>query len=99
MKRIVIMAVMLITMLCASVCSADSWSDVQHNIGEDKFAHFGVSYIICDQLHCNCGMNKFWSAVTTLAIGAAKEKFIDDHWDSSDMLANTAGVLVYQVTW
>jgi hypothetical protein len=65
----------------------------------DKTAHFAVSYLICDQLHRNCGMNKFWASVTTLAIGAAKEKFIDDHWDGGDFAADCAGVLFYQIKW
>ena len=63
----------------------------------DKTAHFAVSYLICDQLHRNCGMNKFWASVTTIAIGAAKEKFIDDHWDGGDFAADCAGVLFYQI--
>lgn len=97
--RIKLLLLTLCFMLFSSVCSADSWSDIQHNVGEDKFAHAGLSYIICDQLHRNCGMNRFWSAFTTLAIGACKEKFIDDHWDSSDMTANTVGVLIYQISF
>jgi hypothetical protein len=44
-------------------------------------------------------MNKFWASVTTLAIGAAKEKFIDDHWDGGDFAADCAGVLFYQIKW
>jgi hypothetical protein len=65
----------------------------------DKAAHFGVSYVICDQLERNCGFNKFWAGFTTLAIGAAKEKFIDDHWDGGDFAADCAGVLFYQIKW
>ena len=42
-------------------------------------------------------MNDFWAAITTLAIGAAKEKFIDDHWDGKDFAADFAGVLMYQI--
>ena len=63
----------------------------------DKAAHFGVSYVICDQLQRNAGFNRFWASVTTLAIGAAKEGLIDDHWDSGDFAADCAGVLYYQV--
>lgn len=66
------------------------------SIPTDKAAHFGVSYVICDQLERNCGMNKFWAAFTTLAIGAAKEAF-DDHWDSGDFAADCAGVLCVQI--
>lgn len=31
------------------------------------------------------------------AIGAAKEAFIDDHFDRGDFAADCAGVLMYQV--
>jgi hypothetical protein len=64
----------------------------------DKAAHFGVSYVICDQLERNCGFNKFWAGFTTLAIGAAKEA-LDDHWDGGDFAADCAGVLFYQIKW
>lgn len=37
------------------------------------------------------------AATTTLAIGAAKEAWIDDHFDRGDFAADCAGVLVYQV--
>lgn len=66
------------------------------SIPADKAAHFGVSYVICDQLERNCGFNKFWSAFTTLAIGAAKEA-LDDHWDGGDFAADCAGVLAVQI--
>jgi hypothetical protein len=62
----------------------------------DKAAHFGVSYVICDQLERNCGFNKFWAGFTTLAIGAAKEA-LDDHWDGGDFAADCAGVLCWHV--
>lgn len=66
------------------------------SIPADKAAHFGVSYVICDQLERNCGFNKFWAGFTTLAIGAAKEA-LDDHWDGGDFAADCAGVLCVQI--
>ena len=63
----------------------------------DKAAHFGVSYVICDQLERNCGFNNFWAGFTALAIGAAKEAWIDDHWDGGDFAADCAGVLFCQI--
>ena len=77
-------------MLGQSLCYASS-------IEPDKAAHFAVSYVVCDQLQKNGGMNKFWASVTTLAIGAAKEGLIDDHWDSGDFAADCAGVLCWHV--
>ena len=71
-------------------------NDIQDAVGEDKICHAAVSYIICDQLK-HAGMNDFWAAFTTLAIGAIKEGLIDDHWDGGDFAADCAGVAFYQV--
>lgn len=67
------------------------------SVGVDRFAHFGISYVINDQLKRNAGFNDFWAAATTLAIGAAKEKWIDKLWDNGDFAADCAGVLFYQI--
>lgn len=80
-----------------AVCSADSIHDSINDIGVDRFAHAGVSYIINDQLKRNAHLNDFWAATATLAIGAAKEAWIDDHFDRGDFAADCAGVLMYQV--
>ena len=95
MKRLFL--TILFWLMFSVSCYASGWHNIQSEIGEDKFAHAGVSYIICDQLHRNAGMNKFWSAVTTIAIGAAKEKWIDNKWDGGDFTADCAGVLFYQI--
>ena len=79
-----------VLMLIPSSCYASS-------IEPDKAAHFACSYVICDQLQKNAGFNRFWASVTTLAIGAAKEGLIDDHWDSGDFAADCAGVLCWHV--
>lgn len=97
MRKVILsfMAACIIT--APSLCFANDIHDLQDVIGEDKICHAAVSYIICDQLKRNCGLNDFWAAITTLAIGAAKEKLIDDHWDDGDFAADCAGVLMYQV--
>ena len=95
MKRLIAVMVAGLVLALPLIANAASISDFP----ADKAAHFGVSYVICDQLERNCGMNKFWAAFTTLAIGAAKEAWIDDHWDSGDFAADCAGVLFYQVKW
>lgn len=71
--------------------------NIADSVGVDRFAHFGISYVIFDQLKRNAGFNDFWSATTTLAIGAAKEKWVDRHWDNNDFAADCAGVLFYQI--
>ena len=80
-----------------STVYANPFHDFQRNVGEDKFAHAGRSYIICDQLHRNAGFNDFWAAVTTLVIGYGKEKLIDSEFSAGDMIADGVGVLMYQI--
>ena len=97
MKKAFIAAAAALTLLAPTMCSAQAVNDAIGAVGVDRFAHAGVSYIINDQLHRNCHFNRFWAAATTLAIGAAKEAFIDDHFDRGDFAADAAGVLLYQV--
>jgi hypothetical protein len=93
MKRLIAGLVAGLVLALPLTASAASISDFP----ADKAAHFGVSYVICDQLERNCGFNKFWAGFTTLAIGAAKEAWIDDHWDGGDFAADCAGVLFCQI--
>ena len=98
MKRAILAAVAALTMFApATMCSAQSVNDAISTVGVDRFAHAGISYIINDQLHRNAHFNRFWAATATLAIGAAKEAFIDDHFDRGDFAADAAGVLMYQI--
>ena len=97
MKRAILAAAAALAILAPTMCSAQAVNDAIGAVGVDRFAHAGVSYIINDQLHRNCHFNRCWAAATTLAIGAAKEAFIDDHFDRGDFAADCAGVLMYQV--
>ena len=97
MKKTLIAAAAALTMIAPTVCSAQTIDDAISTVGVDKFAHAGISYVINDQLHRNCHFNRFWAATTTIAIGAAKEALVDDHFDRGDFAADCAGVLMYQV--
>ena len=97
MKRAILAAAAALAMLAPTMCSAQAVNDAIGVVGVDRFAHAGVSYIINDQLHRNCHFNRFWAATATLAIGAVKEAWIDDHFDRGDFAADAAGVLMYQV--
>jgi len=97
MKKLGILVLTLFLLEAEQVCHADSIHDSINDIGVDRFAHAGVSYIINDQLKRNAHFNPFWAATTTLAIGAAKEAWIDDHFDRGDFAADCAGVLMYQI--
>ena len=97
MKRAIVAAAAALAMLVPTMCSAQSVNDAISTVGVDRFAHAGISYIINDQLRRNAHFNPFWAATATLAIGAAKEAWIDDHFDRGDMAADAAGVLMYQI--
>ena len=97
MRKFNIVFITMVMMLFTSTCFASTWHDIQSNIGEDKFAHAGISYIVCDQLKRNAGMNDFWATTTTLAIGFAKEKWIDDEFSTGDFVADCTGVLLYHI--
>ena len=70
-----------------------AWVD---DIGVDRFAHYGCSYVAAETLH-RAGMNRFWAGVTTLALGAAKEAWMDDRFDRGDFAADAAGVLTWEI--
>ena len=97
MKKTMIAMAAAMAMLAPTMCSAQSVNDAIDTVGVDRFAHAGVSYVINDQLHRNCHFNRFWAATATLAIGAAKEAWIDRNFDRGDFAADCAGVLMYQV--
>ena len=97
MKKAFIAAAAALTLLAPTMCSAQAVNDAIGAVGVDRFAHMGVSYIINDQLRRNAHFNPFWAATATLAIGAAKEAWIDDHFNHRDFAADAAGVLMYQV--
>ena len=84
--RIIVLAMLLIMLPTVSHASG---------IETDKAAHAACSYVICDQLQ-HAGMNRFWASATTLVLGAAKERWIDDRWDGGDFAADCAGVLFWQ---
>lgn len=87
----------LLITLTLALCALSPTCDarLQDDIGIDKAAHFGLSYVINDQLQRNAGFNPFWGTLTTIAIGAAKEKWIDSHFDGGDFAADCAGALFY----
>ena len=97
MKKAIATAAASLTLLVPTMCSAQAVDDAIDTVGVDRFAHAGMSYVINDQLHRNCHFNRFWAAATTLVIGAAKEAFIDDHFDRGGFAADCAGVPMYQV--
>ena len=94
MKKVLLLAALLALPVTAQ---AQPLNDAVSDIGVDRFAHFGVSYVINNQLQRSCHMSPFTATLTTIAIGAAKEQFVDDHFDKGDFAADCAGALFYQV--
>ena len=94
-KKITILTMLLIS-ICTS-CFANSLHDMQDSIGTDKFAHFGMGYVITDQLQRNVGMSTLEAIATTAFIAYAKEKWIDDNFTSGDITATVLGGLFYQI--
>lgn len=84
-------------LLAPTMGSAQALNTAIDDIGVDRCAHFAVSYVINDELQRNCRMKPFAAAMTTIAIGAAKEAFIDDHFDRGDFAADCAGTLFYEI--
>ena len=95
MRRILILTILYLS-LC-SVCSAQSFHNLQDSIGVDKFAHVGAGYIISDQLQRNCGFSTLEALATVTLIAYAKERWIDDDFSKADIGATAIGGLMYQI--
>ena len=97
MKKILMMVIMSVMLTAPTICAANGWQDAQNNIGTDKAAHFGCSYVINYQLHRYTNWTPLQRFIAVAAVGAIKEGLIDDHWDGRDFAADCAGALVYEV--
>ena len=95
MKKLTLITLIMIFML--NFCLASPLHDIQDEIGTDKFAHFGMGYVITDQLQRNVGMSTLEALVTTAFIAYAKEKWVDDTFTSEDITATVLGGLFYQI--
>lgn len=90
-RKILIIFIMLIS-LCTS-CFASSLHDIQDSIGTDKFAHFGVGYVVSNELQ-HVGMSKLEAVVTVAFLAYAKEKWVDDTFSKSDVGATVLGGVI-----
>lgn len=91
MRKILIIFIMLIS-ICTS-CFANSLHDIQDSIGTDKFAHFGVGYVISNELQ-HAGMSKFEAVATVAFLAYAKEKWVDDTFSKLDIGATVLGGVI-----
>lgn len=91
MRKIITLTILLIS-LCTS-CFANGLHDVQDNIGTDKFAHFGMGYVISNELQ-RAGMSKLEAVATVAFIAYAKERWIDDTFNKNDIGATVLGGMI-----
>ena len=89
---IMIMAIAVVAL--GNVCMAQP---LQDRIGTDKAAHFAVSYLLNDTLYRYTKMTQLERFLTVAAIGAAKEKFVDSHFDKGDFAADMLGAICYEI--
>lgn len=93
---------LLLALCCAfflftATANANGLHDIQDNIGVDKFAHIGASYIVQDQLQRNCGFSTLEALAAVALLAYAKEKYVDDDFSKSDIAATAIGGLIYQI--
>ena len=91
--RKIILTTILYLILSISVASANSLRDIQDDIGVDKFAHFGIGYVVSNELQ-HAGMSKFEAMVTVAFLSYAKEKWVDDEFSKSDITATVLGSVI-----
>lgn len=91
--RKIILTTILYLILSISVASANSLHNIQDDIGVDKFAHFGIGYVVSNELQ-HAGMSKFEAMATVAFIAYAKEKWVDDEFSKSDITATVLGGVI-----
>lgn len=91
LKRIIVTTILLVSLTIP--CFANSLHDLQDNIGTDKFAHFGIGYVVSNELQ-RAGMSKLEAVATVAFIAYAKEKWIDDTFNKSDIGATVFGAVI-----
>lgn len=91
--RKIFLTTILYLILSISVVSANSLHDIQDDIGVDKFAHFGIGYVVSNELQ-HAGMSKFEAMATVAFLAYAKEKWVDDEFSKSDITATVLGGVI-----
>jgi hypothetical protein len=85
-------------MALTATCSANAIHDIQDSVDADKWEHFGMGYIIADQLHRHTKLTPLERNLAVLASCAyAKEKWVDKKNDSGDLAATVAGSLFCEI--
>lgn len=90
-KKIITLTMLLVSL--SVPCFANGLHDLQDSIGTDKFAHFGMGYVISNELQ-RTGMSKLEAVVTVAFIAYAKEKWVDDTFNKNDIRATVLGGMI-----
>lgn len=94
MKKLFIALCAATAVALGLLVGASLTTNASPNIGHDKYDHVSACYG-AELTLAEC--KPFAATLTTIAIGAAKEQFVDDHFDRGDFAADCAGALFYQV--
>ena len=86
-------------LIAVLLSAAFLFPSITYAMPTDKAAHFGVSYMLSDQLKRHTKMTTLERIGTVLLVGYAKEQWIDSKFDKRDFAADMAGVLFYEVTF
>lgn len=92
MLRKIIILTMLLISICTS-CFAGSLHGIQDSIGTDKFAHFGMGYVLSNEFQ-HAGMSKLEAVATVAFLAYAKEEWVDDTFSKSDIGATVLGGVI-----
>jgi hypothetical protein len=87
MKKRILMLTLAALLAVSPVCFA---------VGNDKVAHFGVGYIINDQLKQNTKLKTSERILFVASVGAAKE-IHDSRFDWNDLGATVLGAVVKEI--
>lgn len=90
-KKIIMLTILIVSL--SATCFAGSLHDLQDSIGTDKFAHFGIGYVISNELQ-HVGMSKLEAVATVAFLAYAKEKWVDDTFSKSDIGATVLGGVI-----
>jgi nucleoside-specific outer membrane channel protein Tsx len=98
-RKLIKKSILLFVLLMAltATCSANAIHDIQDSVEADKWGHFGMGYIIIDQLHKHTKLTPLERNLAVFCIAFAKEKWVDHKISKGDIIATVAGGLTWEI--